>query len=145
MLETLKAAPVVSNPSCLELTETAIKKDNLRDWIHFHYSKNSFGKANTKNEKELKSHGSRTSFWPTARRASARRAALILRLKFNGRPFRPPTKWRSKNQIVLSWSIFTTKLELILPKIAEKIQSLRPAAVPQSGTASQKNCLSLLN
>jgi len=43
------AAPVVSNPSCLELTETAIKKDNFGDWIHCHYSKNSFlGKANTK-------------------------------------------------------------------------------------------------
>jgi len=43
------AAPVVPNPSCLELTETAIEKDNFGDWVHFHYSKNSFsGKANTK-------------------------------------------------------------------------------------------------
>jgi len=43
------AAPVVPNPSCLELTETAIEKDNFGDWVHFYYSKNSFlGKANTK-------------------------------------------------------------------------------------------------
>src|SRR3990167_8881247 len=42
MLETLKAAPVVTNPSCLELTETAIKKDNSADWLQIHYSKNSF-------------------------------------------------------------------------------------------------------
>jgi hypothetical protein len=27
-IKTQMAAPVVSNPSCLELTETAIKKDN---------------------------------------------------------------------------------------------------------------------
>jgi hypothetical protein len=38
-------------------------------------------------------------------------------------------------------NIYTTKLEPILPKISEKIYSLRPAAVSPSGTASQKNCL----
>ena len=38
-----------------------------------------------------------------------------------------------------------TSLELTLSKILEKIQSLRPAAVPPSGTASQKNCLFLLD
>jgi hypothetical protein len=31
MLETLKAAPVVLNSSHLELSETAIKKDDLRE------------------------------------------------------------------------------------------------------------------
>ena len=39
------AAPVVLNPSCLELTETAIKKDNFGDWVHYHYTKNSFCRA----------------------------------------------------------------------------------------------------
>jgi hypothetical protein len=37
---------------------------------------------------------------------------------------------------------FTTTLEAILAEMFKKIQSLRPAAVPQeSGTASQKNPL----
>ena len=36
------AAPVVLNSSHLELTETAIKKDDLLSWVHFYYSKNSF-------------------------------------------------------------------------------------------------------
>ena len=46
--------------------------------------------------------------------------------------------------VFVNWSIYTTKLEPILPKIPEKIQSLRPAAVPLRGTASQKNCSLLL-
>jgi len=31
------AAPVVPNTSCLELSETAIEKDNFADWVRFHY------------------------------------------------------------------------------------------------------------
>ena len=45
----------------------------------------------------------RTSFWPTARRACARRAARIHRGKINGRHFAPPTIWLSKSRPVLSW------------------------------------------
>jgi len=43
-----------------------------------------------------------------------------------------------QNHLVRLWCVYTTPLELTLPKISEKIQSLRPAAVPPSGTASQK-------
>lgn len=39
--------------------------------------------------------------------------------------------------IQVFWCGFTTTLETILPKIPEKSNSLRPAAVPPSGTASQ--------
>jgi hypothetical protein len=60
---------------------------------------------------------------------------------FRGRLCEPPTKWHPKRQLVRFWCIYTTKLELTLAKISEKIHSLRPAAVPPSGTASQKNFL----
>jgi hypothetical protein len=37
------------------------------------------------------------------------------------------------SELAVFLSIFTTKLELILCEIPEKIQSLRPAAVPRGG------------
>ena len=86
------AAPVVPNPSCLELTETAIEKDNFGDWVHFYYSKKSFfGQSKYKNRK-----GFRTSAWPRAKRAETP--------KINGRRCAPPTKWLVTNLKVKSWS-----------------------------------------
>ena len=52
----------------------------------------------------------------------------------------PPTK-KSPPCEVIFWCVYTIPLEPILSKISEKIHSLRPAAVPQNGTASQKNFL----
>src|SRR3989344_2666766 len=48
-----------------------------------------------------------------------------------------------QNHLVRLWCVYTTPLELTLPKISEKIQSLRPAAVPPSGTAPPQNNLLL--
>ena len=45
---------------------------------------------------------------------------------------------------VCYWSVFTTPLGFALSKILEKIQSLRPAAVPRNGTASQKTFFTIL-
>jgi len=42
-------------------------------------------------------------------------------------------------------SVFTTPLGFALSKILEKIQSLRPAAVPRNGTASQKTFFTIFD
>src|SRR3990167_9756629 len=62
----------------------------------------------------------RTSSWPTARRACARRAALISPHKTNGRHCVPPTDSSVKKKKEQSWSIFTTSLEPTLSKIPEQ-------------------------
>jgi guanylate kinase len=54
--------------------------------------------------------------------------------KINGRRYAPPANSSVKNWKVKSWCIFLSPLELTLSKIPKKIQSLRPAAVPPSGT-----------
>ena len=71
-------------------------------------------------------NGRRTSFCKTARRARARRAERKSRSKITGRHFVSPAKWLPKSQKVLSWSIFTTTLELILSKIPNKNQCPPP-------------------
>ena len=104
------AAPVVSNSSRLELTETAIEKDDCWSWIRFHYGKNSFlGKSNIKNRK-----GFRTCAW---------RAALCTAShKINGRRSAPPVKWLPKNREVWFWCIYTIPLKLILSKIPDFVK-----------------------
>ncbi len=146
------AAPVVSNSSLLELTETAIKKEDCWSWIHSHYSKNSFYWASQIRDR-IKIAQERTSFWPTARRACARRAARIHQDKINGRHCVPPTIWLSKSRKVLSWCIYTTTLEPILSKILEKRKIAArfargiptPAARPaRGGTQSPQKVFSIL-
>ena len=108
-----------------------LKKMTCTSWIHLHYSKNSFlGKANRKNRK-----GFRTCAWRAALCAASH--------KINGQRCAPPTKWLPKNRNVWFWCVYTIPLEPILSKIPEKIQSLRSAAVPQNGTASQGGGASL--
>jgi|GEM_PF-3214930 len=105
--------------------KTAIKISNLL-WGQFQYStyylkaKILFVGQSKKRDRILKiAQEVRTSFWPTARRAGARRATLNPSQKFNGRLCEPPTKWRQKNQIVLSRHKFTTKLEPIFSRISD--------------------------
>ena len=81
--------------------------------MQIHYSKNSFCLAKQIRDR-IEIAQERTSFWPTARRACARRAARIHQGKINGRHFVPPTIWLSKSRKVLSWCIYTTTLEPIL-------------------------------
>jgi hypothetical protein len=97
-------------------------------------SKNSFYLAKQKNETELKSQTT-TSFYKIARRATARRAKLIPPSKRNGRRFAPPANSSVKKKKVLSWSIFTTTLELTLSKIREKNNC--PAPLLRGGAETQ--------
>ncbi len=96
--------------------KTAIKISNHYLWVQLYYSKNSFlGKANIKNRKGFRTCAWRAALWPASH-------------KINGRRCAPPAKWLPKNRKVWFWCIYMTSLELILSKIPEKIQLLRPAA-----------------
>jgi hypothetical protein len=59
-----------------------------------------------------------------------------MRRKISGRPLRPPTKWPSKSRLVLSWCIYTTKLERILAEISDADERLR--APPKAGLRLNK-------
>ena len=140
----------------LKLTKTAIKISNRSVEYIIIIAKILFV-WQSKSETELKSHkratflrkrllaelcSARTSFWPTARRGSPRRAARIHRGKINGRHFVPPTNWLQKSRPVLSWCIYTTTLEPILARISEMDErSAPPPAAAKRRPASQKNFL----
>src|SRR3990167_10565120 len=68
----------------------------------------------------LNRKGFRTSSWPTARRACARRAEGISPHKTNGRHKVPPTDSLVKNRKIKSWSIYTITLEPTLSKIPDQ-------------------------
>ena len=99
-------------------------------------SKNSFyGQSKKRDRIKI---ATTTSFCKTARRARARRAKLIPLPKRNGRPFRPPANSSGKKKKVLSWSIFTTTLELILSKIAEKNNRPPRRSAGRAGTQTRR-------
>ena len=104
--------------------------------MQIHYSKNSFCLAKQIRDR-IKIAQERTSFWPTARRACARRAERISPHKINGRHFVPPTIWLSKSRKVLSWCIYTTTLEPILAKMSDADEHLR--APPKAGLRLKQN------
>jgi len=86
------AAPVQTTKETLIVPRRPLEKASSSVVCIFSIAKILFvGKANVR--QNFKIAQERTSFWPTARRASARRAVRIPRTKTSGRLCEPPTKW----------------------------------------------------